>query len=55
MRSRVRIPLEEIQAELLPDVTRRLGKPIRYSSEADRVAMEKLRRVLFPDEERLAA
>jgi hypothetical protein len=46
MRSRVRVPLEEIQAELLPDVTRRCGRSIIYSSAEDRLAMEKLWRVL---------
>ena len=39
----------------LPDVTRRIGKPIRYSSAADRAAMEKLRALLrWPDERKAA-
>jgi hypothetical protein len=46
LRSRPRIPLEDIQAELLPDVTRRCGRQIIYSSAEDRLAMEKLWRVL---------
>lgn len=44
MRSRVRIPFET--ELLLPDVTRRLGKPLRFSSDADRLSMERLRQRL---------
>lgn len=60
MRSRKRIPLEEKLAELLPDVTRKIGKPIRYISRADKRAMEKLiatlvKERLMREDERLAA
>ena len=41
--------------ELLPDVTRRLGQPIRYYSEADRRKMAKLARLLAGQVERRAA
>jgi hypothetical protein len=35
-------PIRVQREELLPDVTRRLGRPIKYSSGADRAAMERL-------------
>lgn len=60
MRTARRIPLEEKLSELLPDVTRRCGRRIIYSSAADKASMEKLiatlvKERLTSERERLAA
>lgn len=55
MRTRRLLPPEEKLAELLPDVTRKCGKPVRYISAADKRAMEKLIASLPRPAERLAA
>jgi hypothetical protein len=41
--------------ELLPNVTKRVGKPLRFISQADRAAMEKLIASLKREPVRLAA